>query len=97
MKTTKITVETERTLVIRRAEQFVDWCPCCNSQREYILLDDTALMELALAVQIQLWRETGSLHISQQQGTRLFRICLASLLCFELDRNSELRIAKEAL
>lgn len=97
MKTTRITVETERTLVIRGAEQMVGWCSRCNRQREYILLDDTALMELAVAVQIQRWRESGSLHLWQQE-TGLFRICLASLLCcFELDGNSEIRIAKEAI
>ena len=97
MKTTKITVETERTLIVRRAELVVGSCPLCNRQEEFIQLDDAAFLEPALAVQIKEWREAGRLHLWQKENG-LTRICVASLLCcFELDGNSGTRIAKEAL
>ena len=97
MKTTRITVETERILFAHRAEQEVAWCPLCNRQGEFILIDIAAFMEPALAVQIQEWRETGRLHLWHQENG-LTRICLVSLLCcFELDGNSGIRIAKEVI
>lgn len=97
VKTTRITVETERTLIVRRAEHLVGWCPFCNREGEYILLDNAALVELTVGVRIQELREAGRLHLWQQEDG-LTRVCLASLLCcFELDGNSGIQIAKEAI
>ena len=97
MKTTRIMVETERTLIVHRAEHLVGWCPLCNREGEYVLLDNAAIVELAFAIPTQELRETCRLHLWQQENG-LTRICLASLLCcFELDGNSGTRIAKEAI
>ena len=97
MKTTTITVETERILIVRPAERVMGWCPPCNRQGEFILLDTSAFLDPAVAVQIQEWRKTGRLHLCEQENGST-RICLASLLCcLELDGNSGIRIAKEVL
>jgi hypothetical protein len=97
VKTTRITVETERILIVGRTESVTGWCSACGRQQELILVDSTALMEPALAVQIQKWRHSGRLHLWQQEDG-FTRICLASLLCcFELDGNSGIQIAKEAI
>jgi hypothetical protein len=95
VKITKITIETEKLLIIRHAAQVAGWCPFCCRQTEFILLDQAALMEPAVTVQIQAWLETGKLHIWHQENEQM-SICLPSLLCcFELDGNSGIRIAKE--
>jgi len=97
VKTTRITIETERILVVRRAEQVAGWCPICCRQGEFILLDNAALMEPVLAAQINEWHGTGKLHLLLEENGST-RICLASLLCcFELDGNSGIRIAKEVI
>ena len=97
MKTTRITVETERMLIIRRAEQAAGWCDLCRRQGEFILIDNAALTDPAAAFQINAWLQTGKLHMWKEENGPA-RICLASLLyCFELDVNSGIRIAKELL
>lgn len=97
MKITRITAETERILIIHRAERVAGWCPICCRRGEFILLDNSALMDRVLAAQIKEWLGTGKLHLGQEENVPT-RICLASLLCcFELDTNSGIRIAKEEL
>jgi hypothetical protein len=90
-------VETERILIVRHAEEVVEWCPFCNRQETIILLDNAAFCEPILAAQIQSWRQSGRLHVWPQENG-LTWICLASLLCcFELEENSGFRITKEVL
>lgn len=97
MKTTRITLETEKILIIHRAEQVEGRCPLCCRQEGFILLDNAALTESAVALQINEWLETGKLHMCRERNGPT-RICLASLLdCFELDANSGIRFAKEIL
>jgi hypothetical protein len=97
VKTTRITVETEHILIIHRAKRVVIWCPLCNREGEFILLDKAAFTEPVIAVQIEKWQAAGRLHLSIQENG-LTRVCLDSLLCcFELDANSGIQIAKEVI
>lgn len=97
MKTTTITVETERLVIVSRAELIVGWCSLCNRHQELVPLDNSAFIQPTLAVRIQQWIDAGKLHVCGPENG-VSGICLASLLCcFETHGNSGIRIAKEAL
>lgn len=85
VRTTRITVETESLVVIRRAKTVLAWCPECLSNVESITLDVSSLAQPATSAQIREWLATGRLHLWQPvDGTA--QICVTSLLhCFELD------------
>jgi hypothetical protein len=85
VRTTRITVETELLVVIRRAKAVLAWCPECLANVETITLDADSLAEPATAAQIQEWLATGKLHLWQPINGSA-QICVTSLLkCFELD------------
>ena len=85
VRTTRITVETELLVVIRRAKAVPAWCPECLDNVETITLDAESLTEPATAAQIQEWLATGKLHLWQPVNG-CAQICVTSLLqCFELD------------
>jgi hypothetical protein len=85
VKTTRITVETELLVVIRRAKAVLAWCPECLANVETITLDADSLSEPATAAQIQEWLATGKLHLWQPVNGSA-QICVTSLLqCFELE------------
>ena len=42
VKTTRITVETETLMIIRRAKVALAWCPKCRTEVEVITLDGAA-------------------------------------------------------
>jgi hypothetical protein len=44
-KTTRITVETENLMVIRRAKADLAWCPECRAEVDVITLDNDSLAE----------------------------------------------------
>lgn len=84
-KTTRITVETETLLVIRRAKTVLARCPECHAEVEVITVDNDALAEPVMAAQFQEWLGTSKLHLWQTaNGTT--QICLISLV-----RNFELQ------
>lgn len=83
-KTTRITVETEMLLVIRRAKAVLGWCPGCRAEGDVITLDNDSLVEPVMAAQIQEWLGTSKLHLWQTTIGQT-QICLTSLFqCFEL-------------
>lgn len=83
VKTTRITVETETLMIIRRAKAALDWCPYCRAEVDVITLDNDGFAEPSTASQIQEWLGTGKLHL-WQPATGPAQICVASLLrCFE--------------
>jgi hypothetical protein len=89
-KTTRITFETETSLVIRRARAVSAWCTCCRAEVDVITLDNNSLAEPAIAAQIQEWHGTGKLHVWQTSNGPT-QICLASLFrCFELEQVQKL-------
>ena len=78
-KTTRITVETERLIVVRRAKATLAWCPDCRAEVDVITLDHDSFIEPATAAQIDAWQSTGKLHL-WQPAHGLARICVTSLL-----------------
>jgi hypothetical protein len=78
-KTTRITVETETLIIVRRAKAILAWCPDCRAEVDVITLDHDSLIESATAAQIHEWQRTGKLHL-WQPAHGLARICVTSLL-----------------
>lgn len=86
MKTTRITIETETLIVIRRAQASSTWCPECRAQVDVISLHKDGLTELATEAHIQEWLDTGKLHLWKSAGEAP-QICVTSLLqCFGLEK-----------
>jgi hypothetical protein len=84
-KTTRITVETENLMVIRRAKADLAWCPECRAEVDVITLDNDSLAEPVTASQIQKRLATNKLHF-WRPANGLRQIFLPSLFrCFELD------------
>jgi hypothetical protein len=84
-RTTRITVETETLLVIRRAKAVLAWCPGCRAEVDVITLDNDILAEPVTAAQIQEWLGTSKLHFWRTADGPT-QICLTSLFrCFELE------------
>ncbi len=87
-KTTRITIECQTLLVIRRAKAVLAWCPGCDAEVEVIALD--SLAEPVTAAQIQEWHGSGKLHFWQTANGPT-QICLTSLFrCFELEQAQKL-------
>ena len=85
VKTTRITVETETLMIIRRAKVALAWCPECFTEVEVITLDSDSLADPFTAEQIREWIKTGRLHFWQTVHGPT-HICVASLLhCLELE------------
>jgi hypothetical protein len=81
-KTTKITIETESLLVVRRGKTIVTWCPVCCTESEAMTLEDDGIGDIPSTL-IGDWLAAAKLHSwSPDGGPDL--ICLKSLLeCFE--------------
>ena len=83
VKTTRITVETETLVVVRRAKAAVSWCPGCRAVVDVVTIDAGSLVEPATGAQLRQWQETGKLHLSHL-ASGAAQICVSSLLqCFE--------------
>ena len=86
VKTTRIIVETETLMLVRRAKATLAWCPDCRAEVDVIALDNDSLAEPLGPAQIQEWLGTGKLHL-WQPATGPAQICLTSLLqCFESEK-----------
>ena len=84
-KTTRITLETETLLVIRRAKPILAWCPDCRDEVDVITLDNDTLAEPITAAEFQEWLGSSKLHFWQTADGQ-DQICLPSLYrCFELE------------
>jgi tRNA nucleotidyltransferase/poly(A) polymerase len=82
-RTTRITVETETLLVIRRAKAALAWCVDCGAEVNVITIENHNLAESITVAQIREWRNTGKLHLWQAPHGSA-QICVTSLLqCFE--------------
>ena len=91
VKTTRITIETETLLIIRRATVSSAWCPNCDAEVDVITLENDSLAEQITATQIQEWLATGKLHFWQIPNGPA-RLCVTSLLhCFELEEARRFR------
>jgi hypothetical protein len=82
VKTTRITIETEGLLVVRRGKTIVTWCPACCAEAEAMTLEGTSLGDIPSTL-IRDWLAAGKLHFWSPDGGPSL-ICLTSLLrCFE--------------
>ncbi|MCM3902464.1 MAG: hypothetical protein ND866_12220 [Pyrinomonadaceae bacterium] len=78
-RTTKVTVETERTFIFRsRDYKQSGWCAVCGAEAEMLTLEAAA--RTASVGELAIWRriEARSLHFSEAADGRVF-ICLNSL------------------
>jgi hypothetical protein len=78
-RTTRITVETDTFLVIRRAKAVVAWCPGCQAEVDVITLTPESLNDPATAAQLEAWLRTGKLHF-WRTAEEAVQICVPSLL-----------------
>ncbi len=90
VKTTRITIETDSLLVVRRGKTVVTWCPVCCVDVEAMTLEGDILGEdIIPSPLLRDWLADGRLHFwSTHSGPA--RICLTSLLrCLESDELRE--------
>jgi hypothetical protein len=78
-RTTRVTVETDTLLVIRRAQAALAWCPGCGAEVDVITLTPDSFAEPATAVQIEQCLATGKLHL-WHTADGVVQICVTSLL-----------------
>jgi hypothetical protein len=85
VKTTRITIETENLLVVRRGKSIVTWCPACCAEVEVMMLEGDSLGEGIPSSYLAGWLKTGKLHLWRHaEGSA--QVCLPSLLqCFEAE------------
>jgi hypothetical protein len=83
VKTTRITIETESLLVVRRGKTIVTWCPACCAEAEAMTLEGDSFAGDIPSTLLRNWLASGKLHLwNPDDGPA--RICLTSLLrCFE--------------
>jgi len=94
VKTTRITIETQNLLVVRRGKAIVTWCPACCADVEVMMLEGDCLGEDIPSSYLRDWLRTGKLHLWRPaEGSA--QICLPSLLqCFEAEAFPRLGIPK---
>jgi hypothetical protein len=78
-RTTRITVETDTFLVVRRAKASLAWCPECGAEVDAITLTPESFEEPTTATQVEQWLGTGRLHLWHTSGGAV-QICVPSLL-----------------
>lgn len=77
-KTVRITIESERLLVIRYGASVREWCEQCASEVDMIPLESAAELGQVASGTIQRLFDNEKLHLSKLSGP--VRICLNSLL-----------------
>jgi hypothetical protein len=78
-KATHVTIEIERTLVVRRGSLRRAWCEPCASETEMVSLDALGKLFGGGQRQVQQWIDNGDLHLSVPESG-LARVCLYSLI-----------------
>ncbi|HXL23656.1 MAG TPA: hypothetical protein VOA78_14420 [Candidatus Dormibacteraeota bacterium] len=76
-RTVRITIETERLLVIRHGASVREWCQQCATEVDMVPLESAAEVGQVAAGVIQRLLDNERLHLSNSSG--LVRICLNSL------------------
>jgi hypothetical protein len=97
VRTTRITVEQDTIMIIRRASVELIWCSLCGAEAEVISLGGTVQDGVRSGGLPPEWAASGRLHIlNQPDGSTC--VCLPSLLgCFEHKESPTINIAKENL
>jgi hypothetical protein len=74
----EITIDTERSVTIRRRRVLRAWCAECGSEVEMVSLAEAQRLMQSTHPILPASAEARSWHISEQQGGTLL-VCLASL------------------
>ena len=78
-RTARITVETERLLVISRAQTSCDgWCGQCEAEVKLIDLEEAAAIAGASQRSIFRWAEAGEIHFTETADGKVM-FCLDSI------------------
>ena len=78
-RTARITVETERLLVIRRSQPSGDgWCAQCEAPVKLIGLEEAAAIAGATQRAIFRWAEAGEIHFTETEDGKVM-FCLNSI------------------
>jgi hypothetical protein len=94
VKTTRITIETESLLIVRRGKTIVTWCPACCAEAEAMTLEGDSLGEDIPSTLFRSWLAAGKLHFWIHEGGPA-QICLTSLLqCLESEHARRLPTPK---
>jgi hypothetical protein len=93
VRATRITVETETLVLVRRAKAVLAWCPDCRAEVDVIALDK--LTEPVTAAQIHEWFGANDLHFWQMAEGSV-RICVKSILQSLTSEPNRLDVAKKA-
>jgi hypothetical protein len=88
-KQTKITIETDSLLILRRGSSTRAWCPQCAAEGEMIPLEKTGMISGLQKPLPEEWLSSEDLHRSETADGSLL-ICLNSLLALAA-RNRERR------
>lgn len=78
-RTTRITVETERILIIRGANPVRSWCTQCAAEVDMVVPEAAGVLAQVDHSRIQRWLDAEELHAAQMKDGSA-RICLDSLL-----------------
>lgn len=82
MKRTKITIETERELIVTRGRPsgvtYVAWCEGCTSLVAMITVDEAAAIASVSSLAVYRQVESGRLHFAETPEGQLF-VCTHSL------------------
>ena len=68
VKTTRITIETESLLVVRRGKTIVTWCPACCAQAEAMTPERDSLGDSIPSALLRGWLAAGKLHALEHRG-----------------------------
>jgi hypothetical protein len=78
-RTARITVETERLLVISRSQaSFEGWCTQCRAEVKLIGLEEAAAIAGASQRSIFRWTEAGEIHFTEAEDGKVM-FCLTSI------------------
>ena len=78
-RTARITVETERLLVITRSQAcFEGWCHECGAEVNLICLEEAAAIAGASQRAIFRWTEAGEIHFTETEDGKVM-FCLTSI------------------
>lgn len=78
VKTTKITIETERLLFVSRGRTIVTWCPACRAQAEVMTPECDSVGDSITYTLLRDWLAAGKLHGWSTEGGPT-QICMKSL------------------
>jgi len=82
VKMTRITIETESLLVVRKGKTIVTWCAACCAEVEAMSVEGDNLGADIPSAVFRQWLATGRLHFWGPDGGPV-QVCLPSLLqCF---------------